>query len=58
MTLIAFRDVPFNGPFYEQLGWQALNDDDLTLGLAAERHAEATVGLDKWPRIAMCKALS
>ena len=25
MTLTAFRDVPFNGPFYESLGWRVLS---------------------------------
>lgn len=30
MTLTTFRDVPFNGPFYERLGWTPLDGDSLT----------------------------
>lgn len=55
MTLTAFRDVPFNGPFYESLGWRALPVDALSPGLAAARHEEAEAGLDAWPRQAMTK---
>lgn len=57
MTLTTYRDVPFNAPFYEQFGWMALDDEDLTYGLAAQRCAEAAAGLDQWPRIAMGKPL-
>ncbi|WP_169888284.1 GNAT family N-acetyltransferase [Rhodococcus tukisamuensis] len=53
MTLTTYRDVPFNGPFYEQLDWKALDDEDLTHGLVTERRGEAAAGLDQWPRIAM-----
>ncbi|GAB2635468.1 GNAT family N-acetyltransferase [Prescottella soli] len=57
MTLTTYRDVPFNGPSYEQLDWMALNDEDLTDGLATERRGEVAAGLDQWPRIAMGKSL-
>lgn len=57
MTLTAFRDVPFNGPFYESLGWRALPDLSLSPGLAARRREEAAAGLDAWPRQAMTKQL-
>ncbi len=57
MTLTAFRDVPFNGPFYESLGWRALPADGLPSGLAAARDEEAEAGLDAWPRQAMAKQL-
>lgn len=55
MTLTAFRDVPFNGPFYQSLGWRALPADGLPPGLAAARREEAGAGLDAWPREAMAK---
>lgn len=55
MTLTTFRDVPFNGPFYESLGWRAVPADGLTPGLAAARREEAGAGLDAWPREAMAK---
>lgn len=44
VTLTAFRDVPFNGPFYESLGWRVLPDNRLTPGLAA-----AARGSRGWP---------
>lgn len=55
MTLTTFRDVPFNGPFYESLGWQILPADGLTPDLAAARQEEADAGLDAWPRQAMVR---
>lgn len=57
MTLTTFRDVPFNGPFYRRLGWTVVEEPGLTRGLRAERQIEATAGLDRWPRVAMEKAL-
>jgi Predicted acetyltransferase len=57
MTLTTFRDVPFNGPFYESLGWQVLPADGLTPGLAAARREEADAGLDVWPRQVMARAV-
>jgi GNAT superfamily N-acetyltransferase len=58
MSLTTFRDIPFNGPFYAGLGWEALEDRHLTPGLASERHQEAAAGLDRWPRLAMVKVLA
>ncbi len=55
MTLTTFRDVPFNGPFYQRLGWVPLAAESLTPGLAAERDEEIRAGLDRWPRTAMGK---
>lgn len=57
MTLTTFRDVPFNGPFYESLGWQAVPTSALTPGLAAARQEEIDAGLDAWPRQAMSRLL-
>ena len=57
MTLTTFRDVPFNGPFYESLGWQAVPTSALTRGLAAARQDEVDAGLDAWPRQAMSRLL-
>ncbi len=57
MTLTAFRDVPFNGPFYESLGWEVLPADELPPDLAAARREEAAAGLDAWPRQAMARHL-
>lgn len=55
MTLTTFQDVPFNGPFFESLGWRVVKPVDLSPGLAAARRAEADAGLDAGPRQAMAK---
>jgi len=56
VTLTTFRDVSWNAPFYERMGFRAL--DDLTPGLSAIRDHEKTIGDDDFgPRIAMRKDL-
>jgi len=52
LTLTTYRDVSWNGPFYEKLGFHEL--DNLTPGLAAIRQHERDLGDDEFgPRIAM-----
>lgn len=53
VTLTTFRDVPFNAPLYEHLGFTVL--DPLPEWLQAVRAHEAQVGLDRWPRVAMAR---
>jgi GNAT superfamily N-acetyltransferase len=56
VTVTTFRDVPWNGPFYERLGFRAL--DEPGPGLVAIRTHERVVGDDDFgPRIAMRKDL-
>ncbi len=56
VTLTTFRDVPWNEPFYSQLGFRTL--EELTAGLAAIRHHERDIGDDDFgPRVAMRKDL-
>jgi GNAT superfamily N-acetyltransferase len=56
ITLTTYRDVPWNGPFYESLGFVAL--DALTPGLHAIREHERAIGDDAFgPRVAMRLAL-
>ncbi len=56
VTLTTFRDVPWNAPFYEKLGFRALSQ--LTAGLEAIRRREIEVGDDAFgPRIAMRREL-
>lgn len=50
LTLTTFREVPWNGPYYERCGFRWLADDEITPGLRARRAAEAASGLDAWPR--------
>ncbi len=52
VTLTAFRDVPWNAPFYGRLGFVIVTD--LPPGLTAIRDHERTAGLDtEGPRVAM-----
>jgi GNAT superfamily N-acetyltransferase len=53
LTLTTFTDVPWNGPYYERLGFRHLSDPELTPGLRAVRAREAECGLDAWPRTTM-----
>lgn len=50
LTLTTFRDVAWNGPYYERLGFRWLADDDIGPELRAVREAERAHGLDRWPR--------
>lgn len=53
LTLTSFAQVPWNAPYYERLGFQALTDEQITSGLREIREHEATLGLDTWPRVVM-----
>lgn len=57
LTLTTFVELPWNGPYYERLGFRYLADDEVTPGLRAIRQAEADFGLDKWPRACMIRPL-
>jgi GNAT superfamily N-acetyltransferase len=50
LTLTTFRDVAWNGPYYERLGFRWLADDEIGPELRAIREAEVAHGLDRWPR--------
>lgn len=53
LTLTTFRDVPWNAPYYERLGFRRLAETELTAGLHRVRRREAEHGLDRWPRVVM-----
>ncbi len=53
LTLMTFRDIPWNGPYYERLGFRILDEADLPPDLEALRQAEAASGLPMDERIAM-----
>ena len=55
VTLITFRDVPWNGPYYEKLGFEAVTM--LTPGLQAAVNQGATWGLDPSLRVVMRRSL-
>ncbi len=58
MTLITYRDVPWNGPWYRRMGWEVVEEDRLTPELRALRKREGAAGLDVRPRQAMEKNLT
>jgi GNAT superfamily N-acetyltransferase len=53
LTLTTYIEVPWNGPFYERLGFSYLAADEETPGLRAIRFEERASGLDAWPRACM-----
>lgn len=57
VTLMTFRDVPWNRPYYERLGFRIVEDGDLTAGLLALAAHETALGIDRWPRVAMRRRL-
>lgn len=57
LTLTTYRDVPWNRPYYERLGFQIVDEAHITPGLRRLRAQEAAAGLDRWPRVVMRRSL-
>jgi hypothetical protein len=57
LTLTTFRDVTWNAPYYERLGFRAVKDDELGAGLRRVRDDEAAHGLDPTLRVCMWRPL-
>lgn len=53
ITLTTFTEVPWNGPYYQRLGFRYLDRAEETPHLRALRAAEIDHGLDRWPRACM-----
>jgi GNAT superfamily N-acetyltransferase len=53
LTLCTFRDVPWNAPFYERLGFRRLAAAELTPALLERMDEEAAHGLPLEHRVAM-----
>lgn len=53
LTLTTYVEVPWNGPYYERLGFSYLAADEETPALRAIRERERASGLDAWPRACM-----
>lgn len=58
MTLTTYRDVSWNAPLYERLGYEVFEPESWRSGLAAIQHEEAESGFAVQPRVAMRKALT
>ncbi len=58
LTLTTYVDVPWNGPYYERLGFSYLPAGEETAGLRAIRERERASGLDAWPRACMRREIS
>jgi hypothetical protein len=55
ITLTTFRDVPWNGPYYEKLGFHVVST--LTPALQALVNEQATWGLEPSLRVVMRRSL-
>jgi GNAT superfamily N-acetyltransferase len=53
MTLTTFRDVPWNAPYYERLGFSPLPEQAWSDGLHRIVQEEVQHGLAAWPRVVM-----
>ena len=53
LTLTTYVEVPWNGPYCEQLGFQYVTTEEETPELRAIRDRERASGLDAWPRACM-----
>jgi hypothetical protein len=58
LTLTTYVDVPWNGPYYERLGFRYLTAGEETAGLRAVRERERALGLEVWPRTSMRRTLA
>lgn len=58
LTLTTYRDVPWNAPYYERLGFRVLTEAQMTAGLRSIRAHETARGLARWPRVTMRRTTS
>ena len=57
LTLTTFKDVPWNAPYYQQLGFSTLTHESTPLWLKEMLNAEVLAGLPAEQRCAMMKRL-
>ena len=59
LTLTTFRDIEWNRPLYEHLGFVVVDESDLSPALVALSDHERELGLDAaGPRVVMRRALT
>ena len=57
VALTSFRDVPWNAPFYQRLGYEIVAEPDLDAVLLGWLQDEGARGLDRSRRVALLKRL-
>ena len=57
LTLSTYRDVPWNAPFYERMGFRVMGETELSPELADLRSQEAVDGLDISQRVIMLREI-
>jgi hypothetical protein len=57
ISLSTFRDVPWNAPYYERLGFSIIPEHELTADLMQIQQAETDMGLAVSHRVFMRKQL-
>ena len=58
VTLITFRDVPWNMPFYARVGFEVIPSEELSPALLSVVQQETRRGLDPMRRVAMRRRLT
>jgi GNAT superfamily N-acetyltransferase len=53
ISLSTFRDIPWNAPFYAKLGFQMLDESELSIGFQQIRRQEMEAGLPISDRVIM-----
>lgn len=53
LLLTTFRDVPWNAPYYQRLGFRILPDEEVGPGLRAIRDEETRLGMSPESRVCM-----
>jgi GNAT superfamily N-acetyltransferase len=57
LVLRTFRDVPWNAPYYQRLGFEALHEGEEHPELASVRRHEMSVGLDSSQRSTLYRSI-
>ncbi len=53
LTLITFRHLPWNAPFYEKMGFASMEPSEIGEELASMLHEEGKAGIDVHKRVCM-----
>jgi predicted N-acetyltransferase YhbS len=56
LTLTTFKDIPWNGPFYEKMGFRVMDSTTVSQGIAEIVRREASLGLKG--RVGMYRAVT